>query len=115
MGATRKFALVMRTVNPEVLQRALGGLWAGYMGVLAVLKFKFAQTVALAHSISNSIRPFATKVFAPTLVHVVPKEYHRWINPLINFGCRLVAGTVAWRIQKTISTVECGMKGGLIV
>merc|ERR1712187_1001889 len=100
--------------DPEILSNAVGGLWSGYMGMLAVLKFKFAQTVALAHSIGDSLRPAAAKMFAPSLLSVTPKEYQRWINPLLNFACKLFAGFVAWRVQRAISTVQCGMKGGLL-
>eukprot|EP00927_Polykrikos_kofoidii_P078402 TRINITY_DN7522_c0_g1_i1.p2 TRINITY_DN7522_c0_g1~~TRINITY_DN7522_c0_g1_i1.p2 ORF type:complete len:377 (+),score=54.74 TRINITY_DN7522_c0_g1_i1:154-1131(+) len=112
--ARRKIALVLRTVDPEILQNALAGLWTGYMGVLAVLKFKFAKTVALAHSIGDSIRPMAGRMLGPTLVCLVPKDYHRWVNPMINFVCKLLASFVAWKIQRTISTVQTGVAGGLL-
>jgi len=75
--ARRKVALALKTVDPDVLSTAIGGFWTGYMGMLAVLKFKFAQTVALAHSIGDSMRPVAAKVLGPTLVAVFPKEYKK--------------------------------------
>lgn len=110
----RKLAVVMRTVDPAVLSDALGGLTSGYMGMLAVLKFKFAQTVALAHSIGDYIRPSVTKVLAPSLISLTPPDYHRWISPVLNCGCKMVAGFVAWKIQQAISTVQCGVQGGLM-
>lgn len=112
--AHRKMALVLKTVDPEVLSQAFGGLWAGYMGVLAVLKFKFAQTVALAHSIGDNLRPIAAKFFGPTILSLTPKDYRRWVNPAINFGCKMIAGYLAWKIQRVISTVQSGVSGGLI-
>eukprot|EP00401_Gymnodinium_catenatum_P076597 CAMPEP_0117536374 /NCGR_PEP_ID=MMETSP0784-20121206/41420_1 /TAXON_ID=39447 /ORGANISM="" /LENGTH=338 /DNA_ID=CAMNT_0005332935 /DNA_START=25 /DNA_END=1040 /DNA_ORIENTATION=+ len=110
----RKMALALKTVDPQVLTNAVGCLWTGYMGVLASLKFKFAQTVAFAHSIGDSFRPIAGKLLAPSLLSVTPPEYRRWVNPLINFGCKVVAGYIAWKVQRTISTVHCGVKGGLV-
>lgn len=109
----RKTRLVLRTIDPEVLGRAISGIWSGYMGVLAVVKFKFAKTVALAHSIGDSIRPMAAKIFAPTLLAVLPPDYHKWANPILNFGCKVFAGFLAWKIQYCISTVQSGFSGGL--
>jgi hypothetical protein len=110
----RKVTLVMKTVDPQVLMDSIGGLWSGYMGVLAVVKFQFARTVALAHSIGDLMRPAAAKVFAPTLLALIPREYHRWVNPIVNFGCKASAAFVAWKIQYTISTFQSGIKGGLL-
>eukprot|EP00927_Polykrikos_kofoidii_P078403 TRINITY_DN7522_c0_g2_i1.p1 TRINITY_DN7522_c0_g2~~TRINITY_DN7522_c0_g2_i1.p1 ORF type:complete len:345 (+),score=53.81 TRINITY_DN7522_c0_g2_i1:89-1123(+) len=112
--ARRKMGLVLRTVDPESLQNAVTGILTGYMGVLAVLRLKFAKTVAMAHSIGDSIRPMAGKLLAPTLVSIVPKDYHRWINPMINIACKFTAGYVAWKVQRTISTVQTGVLGGVL-
>lgn len=47
------------------------------MGVLVVLKFRFAKVIALAVSIGNNLRPVVAKVFGPALAFVIPKEYHQ--------------------------------------
>merc|ERR1712186_112700 len=44
----------------------------------------------------------------------MPPEYHKWVNPIVNFGCKALAGFVAWKIQYFISTVQSGVKGGLM-
>lgn len=113
--AMRKTKLFLRVADPEKISLAAGGLWCGYMGVLAALKFQFAKTVALAHSIGDNLRPLAAKFFAPVMLHLIPGEYHQWVNPLINFGCKSAAMCVAWRIQLVMSSVQAGIKGGLIV
>ena len=188
------------------------------MGVLVVLKFRFAKVVALAVSIGNNLRPIVAKIFGPALSFVIPKEYHQvcvcvcvcvclalvaiigtlflplplrfvffffqpdrvkrrpsfsclrtlihlpvvgphqvaylslvspcplaprceldhsthtqddafppagmsflnacclpqWIAPMINYFCKFVAMTVAWWIQRFISTVQSAIKGGLL-
>lgn len=112
--ATRKTALVLKTIDPETLSRAVHGLWTAYMGVLTVLKFKFARTVALAESIGESLRPTMAKVVGPTLVSVTPPEYRKWISPTINFFCKALAGYVAWKIQQLTSTVQSGFCGGML-
>lgn len=47
------------------------------MGVLVVLKFRFAKVIALAVSIGNNLRPVVAKIFGPALAFVIPKEYHQ--------------------------------------
>ncbi|CAN0373046.1 unnamed protein product, partial [Ectocarpus fasciculatus] len=84
------------------------------MGVLVVLKFRFAKVIALAVSIGNNLRPIVAKIFGPALAFVIPREYHQWIAPMINYFCKFVAMTVAWWIQRLISTVQSAIKGGLL-
>lgn len=47
------------------------------MGVLVVLKFRFAKVIALAVSIGNNLRPIVAKIFGPALSFVIPKDYHQ--------------------------------------
>lgn len=110
-----KFLLVLKTVNPEKLTTALNGLWTGYMGVLATLRFQFAKTVALAHSISETIRPIAGKFFAPTIIALTPPDYRQWVNPVIKYSCQYIAIKIAWKIQEIISSVNAGLSGGHMV
>lgn len=110
----RKFALALRTVDPQHLSHAVGGLYTGCLGVLAVLKLQYARTIALAHSIGENLRAPVAKIFAPAILHLTPPEYRQWISPSINFACKLVAMLAAWRIRRTISSVQSGVKGGLI-
>lgn len=112
--ARRKMAVVLRTTNPELVSRACSGIWTAYVGVLAVLKFKFAETVALAESIAGNIRPVMTKVAGPSLLAVTPPEYHQWVSPALGFSCKLIAGTLAWRIQFYLSVVQSGISGGVM-
>ncbi|CAN0019210.1 unnamed protein product [Ectocarpus fasciculatus] len=111
---TRKTALALRVVNPDRATNAITGIWQGYMGVLVVLKFRFAKVIALAVSIGNNLRPIVAKIFGPALAFVIPREYHQWIAPMINYFCKFVAMTVAWWIQRLISTVQSAIKGGLL-
>merc|ERR1712039_960515 len=111
----RKLDLALTTMDPEIVVRAAGGLWTAYMGVLTVLKMKFAQTVALAQSLGDILRPTMAKVVGPTIIAVSPPEYRKWISPGIDFMCKAVAAILAWRILRLISTVQSGFKGGMVV
>ena len=109
-----KVKLVLRTVDPERISVAVGCIWAGCMGIVMALKSKFARTVAFAHSIGDNLRPLAAKVLAPSALAVTPPEYRQWVEPTINVGCKVVATMVAWKLQRTISSVQSGIAGGMI-
>lgn len=47
------------------------------MGIVVVLKFRFAKVVTLAISIGNQLRPIMAKFVGPSLAVVVPEEYHK--------------------------------------
>mmetsp|Transcript_2351 Transcript_2351/g.3374 ORF Transcript_2351/g.3374 Transcript_2351/m.3374 type:complete len:350 (+) Transcript_2351:44-1093(+) len=111
---TRKTMLVLKTVNPEQLNTAVGGLYKGFTGVIVVLKFRFARTIALAMSIAEYMNPLASRFLVPALSVAIPEEYHQWIPTIIKTFCRSIATTVAWRIQRVISTFQSGIKGGLM-
>ncbi|CAM9753600.1 unnamed protein product [Ascophyllum nodosum] len=111
---TRKAALAFRVINPDRATNAITGIWQGYMGVLVILKFRFAKVVSLAVSIGNHMRPLVGKLFGRFLAAVIPEEYHQWIDPIINYFCKLVAMTIAWWIHRFISTVQSAIEGGLL-
>ena len=54
--ATRKLRLFLNHVDPPSLSQAVVGLYQGIVGMLAVLKFKFAKSVALGLAIGACCR-----------------------------------------------------------
>jgi hypothetical protein len=111
---TRKVSLALKTVNPEQINTAVAGLYKGFTGVVVVLKFRFARTIALALSIAEYMRPLAMRFLAPALAMAIPAEYHQWISTIISVFCRTIATSIAWKIQRLISTIQAGIKGGLM-
>ncbi|CAM9702415.1 unnamed protein product [Ascophyllum nodosum] len=111
---SRKASLALRVINPERATNAITGIWQGYLATLIVLKFRFAKIISLAVSIGNLMKPAASKIFGPSLAYVIPEEYHEWIAPMINVFCKFVAMTIAWWIQRFISTVQSAVRGGLL-
>ena len=110
----RKLALVLKEVNPSKLLDAYGGLVRAFAGVCATLKLQFAKVLSLAASIANAIRPVMVQVLGPLLVAVMPTDYHKWVYPLIDVCCKLVAGSVAWFLYRLVAAVHAGIVGGLI-
>ena len=74
---TRKLQLVLKKSNPAKIDTALGGLYTSWIAVAAVLKLQFARTIALAVSISNKLRPIASKALVPAFTHLLSKDYHQ--------------------------------------
>lgn len=110
-----KVGVVLKAVNPDVLAQACAGLYQGFLGMIMSLKFKFAWTVALACSIADRLRKPVSFVVTPILVHLLPKEYHKWINQIVNFTLKAFAVHMAWKLQMAISAVQSGLMGGGLV
>merc|ERR1711865_1275532 len=92
----RKTRLVMSKCHPEEINMALAGLFTSWMGVVGVLKAKFAKTIALAVTIGDLVRVPFLKVVAPTAKHVVPAEYHLWIPVVLGWIAKSIGIAIAW-------------------
>mmetsp|Transcript_2144 Transcript_2144/g.5427 ORF Transcript_2144/g.5427 Transcript_2144/m.5427 type:complete len:375 (-) Transcript_2144:57-1181(-) len=112
--ASRKMGIVLKSVNPERIMTALGGLAQALAGVLATLKLQFARTVAIAVSISDNLRKPAGILLTPALAAAMPIEYQHWISPSINLVCKMLAMTVAWMLTRIIAACHSSMLGGLL-
>jgi hypothetical protein len=113
--AQRKFFLVLRSIEPERVTRALDGIFVGLFAAFTVLKVQFAMVVSLALSIGDNMRKPAMFFFLPILNAVVPQAYAKWNPIVINYACKVFACSIAWVLQTIISSVQSGIKGGLIV
>ena len=111
---TRKLQLVLKKSNPAKIDTALGGLYTSWIAVAAVLKLQFARTIALAVSISNKLRPIASKALVPAFTHLLSKDYHQWIPIIINYLCKAVGVSIAWYIQMVLSAFHSAIRGGLM-
>lgn len=110
-----KVGVVMKAVNPDVMAQAFSGLYKGFIGVVMTLKFKFAYTVALAVSIADMLRKPTALVITPVMVHLLPKEYHKWINQMINCLLKFIAVQLAWKLEMVVSAFQSGLLGASLV
>lgn len=58
------------------------------MGIILVLKFRFAKVVTLAVSIGNQLRPIASRFIAPSLALIFPPEHHKVLQDSGSQACR---------------------------
>lgn len=110
----RKTKIALTTLDPEKFNGALQGLYSGWIGVIAVLKVQFAKTIALGSAIGDFMYKTVEKPFSAILVHLLPKEYHKWIPTFIGYVCKAIAISVAWYIQTILSAFHSAIRGGLM-
>ena len=115
MILSRKIELVMRTVDPTVLQQAGVGLYHGLLGVLSSLKFKLARSISLGLSVGNMLKRPLAVFLAPTLQHIMSQEEcKKWSPLIINYSGKTIAVLVALALQSRISAIQSGVMGGHI-
>jgi len=110
----RKTALVMRSVDPNKVNKALGGLYTGFLAAVMVVKFEFAKTVTLGSSLGDFMERSVRIVLDPLLDMTLPEEYHGWIELLTKYICRMIGVCIAWTIQFYESLLHCAVSGSLI-
>merc|ERR1712083_457892 len=91
----------------------MGGLYTGWVGVLAILKIDFARTITLGENIGQKLFVPAQR-FIPIIEDVVPPEHRKWVPISVRWFCKGIAITVAWWIQRVISAFHSAIRGGLM-
>jgi hypothetical protein len=112
---TRKVAFFFANCSdPQKCMDMVSAVCSSFVGVYSVLKVEFAKTIALGVAIGEALRKPAAYFLVPIISTALPTKYHQWISPCINFVCKSIAITIAWFIQKVVSSVQSAIRGGLI-
>jgi len=110
----RKCGLVMRTVDPNKVNKALNGLYQGFIAAVMVVQFEFAKTVTLGASLGDFMEKSVDILLDPFLMKILPKEYMAWVDLLETYICRALGVSIAWSIQFYNSLLHCAVAGSLI-
>jgi len=110
----RKCTLVMRTVDPNKVNKALSGLYSGFIAAVMVVQFEFAKTVTLGASLGDFMEKSLDILLDPLLEKILPKEYMAWVDLLEKYICRSIGVFIAWSIQFYNSLLHCAVAGSLI-
>jgi len=110
----RKCGLVMRTVDPNKVNKALSGLYSGFIAAVMVVQFEFAKTVTLGASLGDFMEKSLDILLDPFLEMILPKEYMAWVDLLEKYICRSIGVFIAWTIQFYNSLLHCAVAGSLI-
>jgi len=92
----------------------ISGIGNCFLAVLAVLKIDFAKVIALGNSIGEAMKKPANHLLVFPLQKVLPEKFHQWIEPGINYVCKMIAISIAMVIQRIISAVQSTIRGGLL-
>lgn len=111
----RKTNLVVRKINPEKVNAAIGVIYKVWMAVLACLSVKFARTVAFAESICDFIRKPTYRFVIPPILAIIPVEYHRWVPVLVNWATKSVSITIAFYLKSVSSALTSALTGALLM
>ena len=113
--AARKTMIVLRSTDPHTCDLALKSVYASLAAVVAVLKLRFARTIALGAAIGDFLTTCLTTPATHVLVHVLEPDVHKWVPAGVSYVCKLVAVLIAWHIQKIITALYSALRGGLLV
>jgi hypothetical protein len=106
--------IVLTTIDPMKINTALSSLYTTWLGISAVLERQFAKTIALSISIANSLEPMTKFLFQPPLRLLMPNDFHQWIPLLIQWTCKAIAMSIAWKIQRILTASSSALVGGLM-
>ena len=111
MLVQRKAMLMLKVLDPDVVSEAAAGAWGGFMGVVAVLKVRFARAVTLGAAIGDTAYAASKATVLPALTEACPAEYQKWVGPVLNYLIKFVAVSIAWFIQRIISSIHTSTRG----
>lgn len=113
--AQRKFLLFLQTCkDPQRVVDIFYRILSSLISVIAVLKVEFAKVISLGNMIGQSFIKPASYILIPALGYVISAKYQKWIPAIIDFICKSIAISIAWFIQRVISSVQSAIRGGLL-
>lgn len=108
----RKVKLVMREIDPLVLNKALTGLYQGVLSAICVVQFKFAKTITLGNSIGEFLYITVDGTTRPIFEYFLA-DYAKWVSLAIKYFCKAAGSSIAWLAQFYASLVHCAITGSL--
>lgn len=110
--AARKTLLFLRTVEPVRLSSFIGGFNAGILAAIATVKLPFAKAVTLGSALGD-IAAIPSRIFLiPALATIIPSEYAKWAEPIMNYAVKIVCITMAWMTHRGLSCIFSAIRGG---
>eukprot|EP00992_Anisonema_acinus_P011443 TRINITY_DN7410_c0_g1_i1.p1 TRINITY_DN7410_c0_g1~~TRINITY_DN7410_c0_g1_i1.p1 ORF type:complete len:363 (-),score=52.91 TRINITY_DN7410_c0_g1_i1:59-1147(-) len=113
--ATRKLRIILKSVDPDRLSRALSSLYAGCLAAVATVRFRYAQTITLGASMGEVFERIAGPFLRPILFALVPEEYHQWVPVVLSYGSKWIGVCIAWALQRVVSAFHSSIRGASLV
>lgn len=109
--AARRFAVLLRAVDPDQVAAAAEGLTAAWVAILATLRVKFAKAITFGTAIGNLLTNVLGGSLTTALESVVPDDYDRWVPVLVRYGLRYIGVSVAWFLLRITTSAYSAMRG----
>jgi len=110
----RKTTLALRSVDPKKFNKALHGLYQGFIAAVMVVQFKFAKTIALGNSLGDVILRTVKSSCGSMIDRYVQPEYRGWAELVLSYTCKSVGISVAWTLQFFQSVLQSAINGSRI-
>jgi hypothetical protein len=109
--ARHKFLLIVQTVDPNQLGKALTGINTGILAVLASLQVRFAKALTLGSALGNTIYKMGEATVIPDLEKKTDKKFRKWVRPVAMYSCRFVGFMFAMTIWRMIMAIHSSTTG----
>jgi len=113
--AQRKLLLFVKACDPGKLSEALHSLYTCTLAVIATLRVQFARTISLGAAIGDNLYKPVEKFFIPLLIQMTRPDFHKWYPSIFHYICRAIGASIAFQIQRVLSTVATAVRGGHMV
>jgi len=107
--------ILLASVEPMQVYAAFGNLYVGFLAVLAILKVKFAAAITLGAALGQTLQSAIEPHVRPPLKKIIPEQYEKWVPVILNSSCKSVGITVAWTIERVISSFHSAVRGTQIL
>ncbi|KAJ8902009.1 hypothetical protein NDN08_004210 [Rhodosorus marinus] len=108
---SRRVSIFFKSVNPEEVFAAVEGLLQGWLAVIATLKSRFAQYIAIGASIGDALNKTVGPILSKLIQGVLPSEYDRWAPVTIKYGFRMFGVSIAWTIARVVNSFYSSIRG----
>jgi len=112
---SRKVNLVLVKMDPNKVDRALARIYEVSLSIIATLTVQFAQTIALALSMSEFMKKPLNRYVAPAVQAVTPDDYDKWVPVAFGWFVKGIAMSIAWYIQSVLSAVVSAEVGAIMI
>jgi len=107
--------LMMKKVDPCVMNEAITSIWVIWCSVLITLKSMFARQVALGMKLGQQVSGSVKHRITPIIADKVDKEYKVWADYGVLVGCKVVGVFVAMFLSRLIGGFSYAIQGGEMV
>lgn len=109
--ARRKFLLIVKTVDPQEIGKAVGGINMGLLAVIAALRVKLAQAITLGSALGHTANRVLSEYIVPDLEKKTSPDYRKWVRPLFEYSCKIIGFMLAMTIWRALMAFHSATAG----